>query len=45
MQEAKEGPRLGKFFYAVILPEGKPLPALVGLDDKKVHTIAHQDIG
>jgi len=44
MQEAKEGPRLGKFFYAVILPEGKPLPALVGLDDKKVHTIAHQDI-
>lgn len=44
MQEAKEEPRLGKFFYAVILPEGTPLPALVGLADKKVHTIAHQDI-
>lgn len=44
MQETKEAPRLGKFFYAVILLEGKPLPAQVGLDDKDVHTIAHQDI-
>ncbi|HEV8715133.1 MAG TPA: GvpL/GvpF family gas vesicle protein [Candidatus Binatia bacterium] len=39
-----EAPRLGKFFYAVILPEGKPLPALVGLDDKGIHSISYQDI-
>jgi len=44
MTEAKAGPRLGKFFYAVILPEGKPLPALVGLDEKIIHPIPYQDI-
>lgn len=44
MSAAKEKPRLGKFFYAVILPEGKPLPALVGLDEKKIHLISYQDI-
>jgi hypothetical protein len=41
---AKGEPRVGKFFYAVILPEGKPLPALVGLDDRWVHPIPYQDI-
>jgi len=44
MTEAKTGPCSGKFFYAVILPEGKPLPALVGLDEKIIHPIPYQDI-
>jgi len=44
MRGTQEAPRLGKFFYAVILPEGKSLPVLVGLDDKRVHSITHQDI-
>jgi hypothetical protein len=44
MTEAKTGPCLGKFFYAVILPEGQPLPALVGLDEKMIHPVPYQDI-
>lgn len=44
MRGTQEAPRLGKFFYAVILPEGKPLPALVGLEDQKIHPIPYQDI-
>jgi len=35
---------LGQFFYAVILPEEKPLPDLMGLDDGKVHMISHRDV-
>lgn len=44
MKGTQEAPRLGKFFYAVILPEGKPLPTLVGLEDKKIQPIPYQDI-
>ena len=40
----QEAPRLGKFFYAVILPDGKPLPPLVGLDEKRIHPVPYQDI-
>jgi hypothetical protein len=44
MRGIQEAPRLGKFFYAVILPEGQPLPALVGLDEERIHPILYQDI-
>lgn len=44
IKSTQEAARLGKFFYAMILPEGKPLPALVGLDEKNIQPIPYQDI-
>lgn len=44
MNQTQVSPQLGKFFYAVILPEGNPLPHLTGLDDGPLHLITYQDI-
>lgn len=44
MHAGAEGARQGKFFYAVILPEGEVAPDLLGLNDGRVYTIPHQDI-
>ncbi len=37
-------PRIGKFVYAAILPEGRPIPDLVGLDGCPVQAIQEGDI-
>ncbi|MBI5525154.1 MAG: GvpL/GvpF family gas vesicle protein [Deltaproteobacteria bacterium] len=40
----ESGPHIGKFVYAVVLSEGRPIPDLVGLDGGRIQAIHQRDI-